>query len=80
MEVIKRMSGCISSTMVDLVHRLDELAPLELKKVLPEKDYDRRDIDAAADLISKMLKWVPAERISCAQALKHRFFDDVKDV
>ena len=49
----------------------------EFKKILPYKDYLEQDIIDAADLISKMLKWVPSERIDCEQALKHNFFKGV---
>lgn len=43
----------------------------DFKKILPYKDYLENDINDAADLISKMLKWVPSERIDCKTALKH---------
>jgi serine/threonine protein kinase len=33
-----------------------------------------QDIAYAADLIEKMLDWVPNNRISCEEALKHPFF------
>jgi len=46
--------------------------------ILPHKDYTKKDIEEAADLIQKMLKWVPSERISCEDALKHSFFKGVK--
>jgi len=46
--------------------------------ILPYKDYSAEDIKDAADLISKMLKWVPQERIDCQTALEHKFFKGVK--
>lgn len=49
----------------------------DFKKILPYKDYLENDINDAADLISKMLKWVPSERIDCKTALKHQFFKGV---
>lgn len=38
-ETLRQMSSCISQTMIDLVHRLDEVPPLDLKKLLPYLDY-----------------------------------------
>ena len=46
--------------------------------ILPYNDYKPQDIKDAADLISKMLKWIPKDRISCAQALEHKFFKGVE--
>jgi hypothetical protein len=31
--------------------------------ILPHKDYSKKDIEESADLISKMLQWVPEDRI-----------------
>ena len=46
-------------------------------------NYTSVDINNAADLISKCLKWVPKDRISAENALKHPFFEvplsEVKD-
>ena len=60
-----------------MVHKLDDIPAKRINEVLPFKDYDKKDIEQAADLISQMLKWVPNQRISCDQALKHKFFKDV---
>jgi hypothetical protein len=32
---------------------------------LPYKDYSEQDIKEAADLIGKMLRWIPKERMTC---------------
>lgn len=45
--------------MLDLVQRLDDMPTIDIKKILPHADYSKDDIAEAADLISKMLKWVP---------------------
>ena len=72
------MSGAISPNMLDLVQRLDDMPTIDIKKILPHADYSKDDIAEAADLISKMLKWVPQERIKCREALSHVFFKGVK--
>ena len=75
---LKKMSGAISQTMLELVQRLDDLPNMDFKKILPYNDYSKLDIAEAADLISKMLKWTPNDRISCQEALEHGFFKGVK--
>lgn len=46
--------------------------------LLPTKDYPKKDMEEAADLLSKLVKFVPSERLSCQEALKHPFFKGVK--
>jgi len=71
------MSKQMSNNTVDLVQKLDEMPPQKLTTILPYKDYARKDIEEAADLISKMLQWVPSDRISCEDALRHPFLKGV---
>ena len=77
-ETMHNMSKQITSNTIELVHKLDDMPKRSLATILPYKDYQRRDIEEAADLISKMLCWVPSERISCEDALKHPFFKGVR--
>ena len=60
-----------------MVHKLDDIPPKNIRDLLPFKDYNEKDVVEAADLISKMLKWVPSERIDCKSALQHKFFKGV---
>ena len=60
-----------------MVHKLDDIPAKEIKDLLPFKDYSKKDVEDAADLISRMLKWVPSERIDCKTALSHKFFKGV---
>ena len=53
------------------------MPPRDLNTILPYKDYTKKDIDESADLIKKMLNWVPKDRISCEEALKHPFLKGV---
>jgi hypothetical protein len=59
------MSKQITQNTVELVNKLDDIPPKDFKKVLPYNDYHKNDIEDAADLISKMLKWIPKDRIDC---------------
>jgi|TARA_B110001450_G_scaffold243008_1_gene253880 serine/threonine protein kinase len=73
------MSDQITNNTVELVQKLDDMPILKFDMILPYKDYIPIDIQQASDLISKMLKWVPRERIDCKEALKHPFFKSVKE-
>ena len=65
--------------MIDLVHKLDDMPRVDLRKIIP-KDYNKRDVEEAADLMDQMLKWVPSERLTCKEALAHPFFDSIRKV
>lgn len=73
-ETMFKMSKQMSPNTVDLVHKLDDMPCQNMAHILPYKDYSRKDIEDCADLISKMIQWVPKDRISCEEALKHSFF------
>ena len=68
------MSPQITQTTMDLVNKLDDMPVRNISTILPFKNYDDKDIKDAADLIQRMLRWAPQDRISCEAALKHRFF------
>jgi len=57
-----------------MVHKLDDIPCKKIADILTFKDYEKKDIEEAADLITKMLKWVPSDRIDCKKALEHKFF------
>jgi len=74
------MSKQIKDNHVNLVHQLDNMPARSFSTLIPNcdeyKNY-QQDVKDAADLISQMLKWIPKDRISCADALKHPFLRDV---
>ena len=76
-ETMSRMSDLISKPVIDLVHKLDDMPRVDLRKIIP-KDYNKRDVEEASDLMDQMLKWVPSERLTCKEALAHPFFDSIR--
>jgi serine/threonine protein kinase len=68
------MSKQIDQNKIDLVHKIDDIPRRDFRDILPSKSYKDSDINNAADLIEKMLEWVPSKRISCEEALRHPFF------
>lgn len=55
-----------------LVMSIKEMPKVDIIEVLP-KNYKKKDIEAAADLIDQMLTWNPDKRPTATQALKHPF-------
>jgi serine/threonine protein kinase len=70
------MSIQMSPETIKLVHKLDDIPKKDFKTILPsEKGYmTELEKKQAADLLEKLLNWVPSDRITCDKALKHEFF------
>lgn len=70
------MSRQIDQAKIDLVHKVDDMPKKNFIDILPQTGttYTTQDLANAADLLTKMLDWVPSKRISCEDALKHAFF------
>ncbi len=64
----------MSNDTVKLVQKLDDIPKKDFKLILPKDSMATKDREQAADLLEKLLNWVPNKRISCEQALKHEFF------
>lgn len=66
----------MSPDTIKLVHKLDDIPKKDFKTILPsEKGYmTELEKKQAADLLEKLLNWVPKERFPCEKALKHDFF------
>lgn len=75
-EQLKGMSKQMTDQTIELVHKLDDIKKREFKTIIPQQAYDVVDVRRAADLLDKLLDWVPSKRISCEAALKHPFFKD----
>ena len=68
------MSTQMSAETIKLVHKLDDIPKKDFKTILPKDSMTNKEREQAADLLDLLLKWVPSQRISCEQALKHDFF------
>jgi len=58
---------------IEQVHKLDNIQRRDFKAIIRNDNYLEQDIINAADLIEKMLDWVPSRRITCREALSHPF-------
>jgi len=70
------MSRQIDQAKIDLVHKVDDMPKKNFIDILTQTGttYTTQEQANAADLLTKMLDWVPSKRISCEDALKHAFF------
>ena len=68
------MSSQMSKDTINLVHKLDEIPKKDFKQILPKDNMTAKEREQVADLLDKLLKWIPSERIDCENALKHEFF------
>ena len=51
---------------------------LDIAKLINTTKYSQKDAEECADLITKMIRWVPWERVSAMQATEHPFLKDFK--
>jgi len=70
---LKAMSPQMSPHTIEQVHKLDNIQRRDFKAIIRQAEYLDQDIINAADLIEKMLDWVPSRRITCREALSHPF-------
>lgn len=67
------MSPQMSSHTIEQVHKLDNIQRRDFRAIIRNPDYLEQDVINAADLIEKMLDWVPSRRITCGEAINHPF-------
>ena len=53
---------------------------LDLTKVFKREWYGEEEVKLAADLVDKMLKWVPGDRVSAMDGMNHPFLKDTEIV
>jgi hypothetical protein len=68
-EELKRMSKQIDQAKIELIQSIDDIPKRSFKEMFSNLGYNDKDVELAADLVNKMLLWVPKDRISCVDAL-----------
>jgi serine/threonine protein kinase len=51
---------------------------MDLRLLFNKEKYGEKEVEMAADLVHKMLRWFPGDRISAAEAMSHPFLSDVE--
>ena len=78
----KKMYPKIPQDQLEHMMKIDNIPKKNLKDLLPQKylhDEDgslKRYMKNAVDLINVLLVWDPSKRISCTEALEHKFFKE----
>jgi len=76
-EELKQLEKICEQPVIQLLKRNQDFGEVDIAVLMTKNSkspYQETDIKHAADLINKCLKWVPGDRISAANALKHPFF------
>ena len=82
------MSTQIEQGQIRLIEMIDDIPRRDFTKILPSKIYkvsinfysngfffvQSNDIKNVANLLEQLLEWDPNKRISCKEALNHKFF------
>ena len=57
---------------------MGKVPKLDIAKLINTTKYAQKDAEECADLITKMIRWVPWERVSAKEAFEHPFVKDVR--
>ena len=61
-----------------LLRKMDKLEKRPFKDLLwplvKSKTYEEKDISQIADMLQRILRWVPADRVSASDLLSHPFY------
>lgn len=72
-----RLGKLCEIPVLQLLQRNEDCFEVDLAKLMmsnAKSQYAASDIEKAADLIKKCLKWVPEDRITAKDARSHPFF------
>ena len=69
----QKLTELVEPRVLALLKKATMVPKLDLTKVFKKEWYGDEDVKMAADLVDKMLKWVPAERLSAMDAMNHSF-------
>jgi serine/threonine protein kinase len=76
-EEMAKFAQLCEGPVIKLFERNQDFGEVDLAKVMmsnARSAYSREEIDLVADLINKCIKWIPQDRVTCLDALKHPFF------
>jgi hypothetical protein len=72
-EDIQKLSTIVERPMIELLKRCGTVKRQEVSKLINPGVYGQEEAFLCGDLIEKMTCWVPWERISAEDALRHPF-------
>jgi len=64
-EELRGMSSSMPKDTINLVHRLDDIPKKDFRSILPKDSLSALERDQCADLLERLLRWDPHERVSC---------------
>ena len=76
---LKKLAKIVDEKILTIVRKGTVLPRLDIRTLFNQRAYSQQDIEEASDLIFRMLKWVPEERISAREAKMHAFFNEFHD-
>ena len=63
----------VEEKVLQVVKKAASLQAIPFEKLFNKERYGTTDVQDAADLVSRMLRWVPSDRISAKDAMMHPF-------
>ena len=69
----EKLTELVEPKVLNLLKKATMVPKLDLPKVFKKEWYGDEEVKMAADLVDKMLRWVPAERVSAMDAMNHSF-------
>ena len=75
---LKELSSLIQPQLITLLRKIGPLPRQNFMEILKVSKYSEREKEQGIDLILKMTKWVPHQRISARDAMNHPFLSDVQ--
>ena len=73
---MKGLSLLVEEKVLSIVRKATVLPRIDLRLLFNKSIYGVEQVDLAADLVHRMLRWVPGDRLSAAEAMAHPFLAD----
>jgi serine/threonine protein kinase len=75
---LDELAPLVEPTLLNLMKRIGKLPKKNLNEIFKSAKYTEEEKLEAADLIGSMIRWVPSQRLSAAEAMNHPFLKDVE--